>query len=237
MGLARSVTYIISTMVILVSTIVGCSGDPHFGELTSLADKYKTDKGSSNHRYSDVYEYFFFPVKNQVKKVFEIGVFRGASMKMFQDYFPDADIYGIDIYDVSSLNSDRIHTFIANQSKRDQLQKCIAAFGSDFDVIVDDGGHAMDQQQISFGFLFPYVKSGGYYIIEDLHTSLLEGYGVRNDGGNSTLTMVDQYIRTGKIESDYLTTEEKKYLNRNLLYCNLLSRNAGKSITGIFKKK
>ena len=237
MRLARSVTYLISTIVILVSTIVGCSSDPHFGELTSLADKYKTDKGSSNHRYTDVYEYFLFPVKNQVKKVFEIGVFRGASMSMFQDYFPNAQIYGIDIYDVSSLNSDRLHTFIADQSKRDQLQKCIAAFGDDFDVIVDDGGHSMDQQQISFGFLFPYVKSGGYYIIEDLHTSLLEGYGVRNDGGNSTLTMVDQYIRTGKIESDYLTLEEKKYLNRTLDYCNLLSRNRGKSITGIFKKK
>ena len=91
--------------------------------------------------------------------------------------------------------------------------------------------------RLALDFCFPTSKSGGYYIIEDLHTSLLEGYGVRNDGGNSTLTMVDQYIRTGKIDSDYLTTEEKKYLNRNLLYCNLLSRNAGKSITGIFKKK
>jgi hypothetical protein len=228
---------LLSTTLILISIIIGCSRDPHFGELTGLADKYKTDKGSSNHRYTDVYEYFFFPVKNQVKKVFEIGVFRGASMKMFQDYFPNAQIYGIDIYDVSSLNSDRIHTFKADQSKRDQLQKCITAFGGDFDVIVDDGGHAMDQQQISFGFLFPYVKSGGYYIIEDLHTSLLEGYGVNNDGGNSTLTMVDRYIRTGKIESDYLSPEEKRYLNQNLVYCNLLSRNRGKSITGIFKKK
>ena len=68
MRLARSATYLIWMMLILVSAIVGCSSEPRFGELTSLADKYKTDKGSSNHRYTDVYEYFFFPVKNQVKK-------------------------------------------------------------------------------------------------------------------------------------------------------------------------
>ena len=216
----------------------GCvSKEYKFGELTLLADKYKSDKGSSLHRYTEVYEYFFYPLKSSARKICEIGVLEGASLKMFAEYFGGAVIYGIDIKDTSHLNSDRIRTFVADQADRKQLSAFADANGSDFDFILDDGGHSMPQQQISFAYLFKYVRSGGYYIIEDVHTSLLNDYEVEPGEGNSTLTMINRFIRNGEIESKYMTDEEKLYLDLNISYCNLMSRNNGTSMTCIFKKK
>jgi hypothetical protein len=217
-----------------------------FGELTTLADKYGTDKGSNGyhdkfgghgHHYTEVYEYFFYPLKYSAKKVFEIGVESGASEKMFRDYFPNAIIYGVDIVDESKLDSDRIKTFIADQSKRKQLKAFLDKYGAGYDILLDDGGHTMDQQQISFGYLLPYVRSGGLYVIEDVHTSFNPDDGALPDGSNTTYTMITNYIKTAKISSKYMTQAEQDYLSANIEYCNLFSRDGGKSITCIFKKK
>jgi hypothetical protein len=225
-------------LVLSVLSGPGCgSRDYRFGELTQLADKYKTDKGSILHRYTEVYEYFFYPLKSSARKICEIGVLEGASLKMFADYFGGAVIYGIDIKDASHLNSDRIRTFVADQADRKQLSAFTDADGSDFDLILDDGGHSMPQQQVSLAYLFKYVRPGGYYIIEDVHTSLLDDYGVEPGEGNATLTMINRFVRSGEIESKYMTDEEKQYLDLNISYCNLMSRNKGTSITCIFKKR
>jgi demethylmacrocin O-methyltransferase len=216
----------------------GCgSGEYRFGELTRLADKYKTDKGSLLHHYTEVYEGFFYPMKDSARKICEIGVLEGASLKMFEDYFGRAVIYGIDIQDTSRLNSNRIKTFIADQSDRRQLAAFTDACGSGFDLILDDGGHSMAQQQISFACLFRNVRPGGYYVIEDVHTSLLRDYGVEPGEENSTLTMIYRFVRNGKIESKYMTEAEMQYLNLNISFSNLMSDNKGTSITCIFRKK
>ncbi|MFH1996830.1 MAG: class I SAM-dependent methyltransferase [Candidatus Omnitrophota bacterium] len=212
-----------------------------FGELTALADKYETDKGTKGHKYTEVYEYFFYPIKDTVRKIFEIGIAKGASLKMFRDYFPQAVIYGIDIDDKSGLASDVLKTFVADQSDREQLQAFINTYEGDFDLILDDGGHTMKQQQVSLGYLFKYVKPGGYYIVEDVHTSLYDVFGgnagAEPDEANTTMTMINHFIRTGQINSSYMTNEEMQYLTDHIVYCNLFSRNSGRSITWIIKKK
>jgi hypothetical protein len=208
----------------------------NFGELEALAHKYGTDKGNSSHHYTETYEYFFYPIKYSGKKIFEIGIEQGASLKMWRDYFPNAVIYGIDILDTSKLNSDTIKTFVADQGNRKNLQNFINTFGGEFDIILDDGGHTMELQQISFGYLFKYVKPGGYYIIEDVHTSFMPNFGAEKDGSNTTFLMISDFISHGKINSKYLTQAEIDYLAANIDYCNLLSHDPG-SITCIFKKK
>lgn len=216
----------------------GCAPEEHrFGELTLLADKYQTDKGSRLHRYTEVYECFFSPMRSSARKICEIGIMEGASLKMFADYFSSAVIYGIDIQNASHLDSDRIRTFVADQADRKQLAAFTDANGSGFDLILDDGGHSMEQQQTSLASLFRHVAPGGYYVIEDVHTSLLNGYGVEPGEENSTLTMINRFIRTGKIESKYMTDEERQYLDFNISYCNLMSRNKGTSITCILRKQ
>jgi hypothetical protein len=222
------------------------SSDTGHDSLNSLCEKFKTDKcnGPGGHGYVEVYELFFYPIRNVAKKIAEIGIETGSSLHLWREYFPHATIYGIDIDDKSNLDSERIKTFVGDQSKKEDLQKFITKYGSNFDFILDDGGHSMEQQQISLGFLFKHVKPGGYYIIEDLQTSLWRKYGAEPDESNTTLTMIQNFMKTRYINSKYLTNEEIEYLNKTIAYCNLLYRNDTfyknspvASITCILKKK
>jgi predicted O-methyltransferase YrrM len=214
------------------------SAEPAFGDLTRLADKYGTDKGSSTHNYTDVYEYFLMPMRSRARRVFEIGVASGASLLMWRDFFPKAMVYGIDIEDSSRLDSGRISTFIADQGDRKQLGRFITKNGAAFDMILDDGGHTMEQQQISLGFLFPDVKPGGYYILEDVHTSLMyPGWGIDPDRRNTTLAMIESFIRTGRISSKYMTPAEARYVTEHVRFCSLFKGADQLSITWIVRKK
>ena len=224
-----------------ISCLSGCKESSYeFGELSRLAGD-TTDKGPIGHGFTDIYERFFYPLKYAPIKIFEIGIAEGASLSLWEKYFPHATVYGIDIFDRSDLNSKRIKTFVADQAKRNQLMRFIRKYGNAYDIILDDGGHSMPQQQISFGFLFKFVKPGGYYIIEDLHTSLPQffpSFHVEEGGADSTLRMINHLIETRKIESKYLTIEEKNYLQRNIEYVVLFGRNISlPSITCIVKKK
>jgi len=164
------------------------------------------------HGFTELYEHLFYPKKNSQLKILEIGIGEGGSLFLWQDYFPNAVVYGIDILDKSELNSGRIKTFIADQANRKQLESFIEKYESGYDIVLDDGGHTMEQQQISFGYLFKHIKPGGYYIIEDVHTSLhsrYPGYGVEHGKRNTTLYMIHYFIKRTVIKSKYLTEEEK----------------------------
>lgn len=190
--------------------------------LVELCQRYPTDKCPYHHNYVEFYEALFSPLKNQRIRLLEIGVLKGDSMKLWEAYFPEARIFGLDIYDKAEYDTERVKTLVADQGNRAGLTKVIAVTGRDFDIILDDGGHRMDQQQISFGALFPALKSGGLYILEDVHTSFPElypGYGVDPDGQNSTYAMIDRFVRAGRIHSKYLTNAENDYLNNNISRC------------------
>ncbi len=209
--------------VVLFSLVYASSSPPVAAQsLPELCKTHKTDKCTSDHNYVELYEKLFSPVRNQVKRVLEIGVWRGDSLRMWEEYFPSAGIFGIDINDSSRYNTDRIITAIADQASREQLGKFVETHGSDFDIVLDDGGHTMEQQQTSFGFLFPHVRSGGIYIIEDIHTSfpnLYPDYGVEADEKNSTFSMISNFIRSGKFQSKYLTEQEVQYLTTHVEHC------------------
>jgi hypothetical protein len=209
----------------LISCLVRCkdSGD-QYGELTELAGM-KTDKGLARHNFTEPYEYFFRHVRQTASKMLEIGIAEGGSLDLWKEYFPRAVIYGIDIDDKSRLDSKRIRTFIADQSDRTQLEAFGNKFGGNYDIIIDDGGHSMNQQQMSFGFLFKYVKPGGFYVIEDVHTSLSPQYGATEDPTNTTLAMIDNFLKSGRIESPCLSQRENRYLSMQIEYGNLFIRN------------
>ncbi|MBN2369897.1 MAG: class I SAM-dependent methyltransferase [Vicinamibacteria bacterium] len=195
------------------------------GELCVLAGR-ATDKGIASHRYIELFEQLFRFHRNQPLRILEIGIAEGWSLRLWERYFPRAAVYGIDI-DHSDLRSPRITTFVADQSDRRQLQKFLEAHGGDFNVIIDDGGHTMSQQQISFGHLFPQVVPGGYYIIEDVHTSLprySNEFGLEPDGGNSTLSFLLSFIRGDRLASRYLTAEENAFINDEIDYVTISAR-------------
>jgi hypothetical protein len=233
--------WLAAAAILLALCAPGCRRqEKSFGELTRLAG-VKTDKGTLTHNFTEVYELFFSPLKLTATRIFEIGIAGGGSLEMWRDYFPNATIFGIDIDPKTGMDSDRIKTFVADQSDRRQLAAFIDKFGGGYDIIVDDGGHSMEQQQISLGHLFKYVKPGGYYVIEDVHTSLPQfwsGFDVEPGGANSTLTMITNFISSGRLESRYLAPAEANYLSRSIEFCNLFSRNNRfHSLTCILKKR
>lgn len=182
------------------------------GHLHNLGLKYNTDKAIP-HNYCDTYETNLSHLKNEPIKFMEIGVFNGSSLKMWEEFFPSSKIIGIDIHDKKEYDTDRIKTIVGDQSDRNFLNKFN---NSEFDVILDDGGHTMAQQMISFGCLFQKLKNGGIYILEDLITSLWASYGGNPENVNTTLSLLHELKTTGKINSAYLLPEEKRYIEDNV---------------------
>jgi hypothetical protein len=216
------------------------SGPFRPGQMSELAID-RTDKGPQQHNFTELYDHFLFPLRDEPLRLFEIGIDQGGSLLLWQDYFPRATIHAIDIDKRSRHDNERVKTFVGDQAKRERLAKVMAETGGDYDLILDDGGHEMHQQQISLAFLFPFVKPGGYYILEDVHTSLREiwpDFGADPDETNTTLRMIDRFIRTGKIESQFMEPAEREYLAANIEFCNLFFRNnAEHSMTAVFKKR
>lgn len=107
----------------------------------------------------------------------EIGVLDGASLRMWEEFFPLADIFAIDVDAACAAHaSARTTVDIMDQGNKTALQ-AYAARESCFSLIIDDGGHRMKQQILSFEVLFPTLLPGGMYVVEDSHTSYIGLYG------------------------------------------------------------
>jgi hypothetical protein len=205
------------------------SGPP---TLVELCRQFPTDKCPYHHNYVEIYETLFGRMRNAAIRFLEIGVLHGNSVRLWEAYFPNAQIYGLDIDEsTTKYKSARINILIGDQGNRADLTKVLDATGRELDVVLDDGGHAMHQQQLSLGVLFPAIKNGGLYIVEDVHTSFPElypGYGVGPpDGRNSTYALIDRFVRTGRFTSQYLTDAENEYLTKNVSYCAYYLRQNG----------
>jgi hypothetical protein len=176
-------------------------------KLHNIGLRYGTDK-STYHQFTPFYERYFESIRDKNLKILEIGVYNGASIKMLEEYFQNSIIYGVDIEDKKFMEADRIKILKFNQESLEDLSK----FPKDLDIIIDDGGHTMFQQQLSFKILFQNnLKQGGYYIIEDLHTSYPKYY--RDYGSNernNTLRLLND-LNYGELSegSDYFINEQE----------------------------
>lgn len=145
--------------------------------LDGMAIKHKSDKSSRFHNYAVKYDKILNPYRESLSSILEIGVAQGQSIRMWTDYFTKATIHGADISKASEScesYSSRIKFHLLNQGNEAQL-KNLEQF-SPFDLIIDDGNHFWMEQIITFKTLFPYLKSGGIYIVEDTTTSYWKEY-------------------------------------------------------------
>lgn len=128
--------------------------------------------------YFDIYHQYFSKYRNKEVVVLEIGIFQGGSLQMWKNYFGSkAKIYGIDINpNCKKFEEENIEIFIGSQSDRSFLRK-IKEQIPPIDILIDDGGHTMRQQIVSFEELFDHVKETGIYLCEDTHTSYQIMYG------------------------------------------------------------
>jgi hypothetical protein len=206
-------------LLTLVVPFIFCIHSPSYAQntdgylyLDQLALEANADKASNFHNYTEVYCKYFNPIKEMPIKFLEIGIWKGFSVKLWENYFKNAELHFMDI----TLNnviykSDRSYYHLIDQANADALEGFIQLFGGGFDVILDDGGHTMQQQIVSFQTLFPHVNSGGIYIIEDLHTSYWPEYG----GGSHDRTTI-AFLKNLIDEVNYVGNHTERANHRNL---------------------
>lgn len=157
--------------------------------LSHLAKKYKCAKNNHIHNnvyLVDIYHQYFEKIRDQKISFLEIGVYTGASISMWLEYFKNISLYMIDI-DPTTKKFERngVEIFIGSQDDKkligDLTNKC-----NKFDVILDDGSHINELTLKSFDLLWSHVKPGGLYIIEDTHCSY---------DSNIMPSMTDSYLR------------------------------------------
>ncbi|ELR02268.1 hypothetical protein VC83_00635 [Pseudogymnoascus destructans] len=170
---------------------------PSFRE---IGKKFGTDKVTAHH-YQHMYEKYLEPLRDEPLKMLEIGLGcdmsygPGASYHTWLEFFPKVDLYYIE-YDAAcaekwAANTTGATIFTGDQADVPFLKKFLNETGGGFDVIIDDGGHTMEQQKTSIDILFDSVKPGGIYFVEDLETSYAAKYG----GGQGVATTFVERVK------------------------------------------
>lgn len=149
--------------------------------MPDLKTIFEQNTGNLIHKwmhYFDIYERYFSKYVNRDVIILEIGVFQGGSLKMWKEYFGSrCRVYGIDINPLcKQFEEDGIEIFIGSQSDREFLRS-VKQLIPKVDILIDDGGHTMEQQVVSFEELFEHIKDDGIYLCEDMHTSYWPVYG------------------------------------------------------------
>jgi hypothetical protein len=147
--------------------------------LCEIAEKWRTDKTPAvRHNYTPFYDQWLSG--REVKKVLEIGIGSvpdmlhvkdyvvGASLFMWEEYFPDAQIYGLDVRPESLINKGRIRSFLCDQGSEESLRSVMPSLGENFDFILDDGSHVPAHQILTAKLFVPLLRPGGLYVIEDV---------------------------------------------------------------------
>jgi len=135
--------------------------------LRELFTQYGSDKASLG--YGEVYETYFAPMVTDKVTLLELGVYSGASLRAWKDYFPYGTIAGLDSDTFPEVENVVVHRGRQNDK---ELLESLANEYKGFDIVVDDCSHQWEDQQASWEALWKHIRPGGYYVIEDLGTSL-----------------------------------------------------------------
>lgn len=152
-----------------------CMGKP---TLWDLGEKYHTDKathrydGGRQHKYAKRnYPFYLECCRDKPLHILEIGIWGGASLRMWEEYFPKGKVTGIDINpECAQHTGPRTKCFIGDQMDTQFLENVVKEQGVP-DVVIDDGIHQSPHILTSFKALFPLMPSDSYYFIEDLRAT------------------------------------------------------------------
>lgn len=160
------------------------------GKLTELGTKYHTDK-AYYHKFTRMYERYLYDKRNKIQTMVEVGVLRGASIKMWDEYLPNAKILGLDINSEHFKEhqfSSRVNLEVCDASKKVSLEAVLKKHNMEsIDLFIEDGSHRVSEQVSTLDAAWKYIKSGGIYVIEDMHTAVPALIGrhahIPHDGG------------------------------------------------------
>jgi len=132
--------------------------------------------------YLDIYEKHFSRYQNKGPVILEVGVGAGGSLEMWRKYFGEGcTIYGVDLlpqgYPIEVEGLEILQGDQADPTFWEDVKSKIPKI----DIFIDDGGHGMEQQKVTFECMYDHVKPDGVYMCEDTHTSYWPGFGGYKD--------------------------------------------------------
>jgi hypothetical protein len=178
-----------------------------------LAIKYGSDKAGKNQNYCSVYEKAMEPYIFENITLIELGVDKGASIKMWLDYFKSAKIIGIDKYVDRPFYDERFYFIQGGQTDETMLTHAVALAGMyPIRFIIDDASHKVEHQKESLDILWPSLAPGGIYYIEDLTAN-------RQATSEIMLSLLMRFRTTGEFYNKQIQEEIDKVeidVNANL---------------------
>lgn len=213
--------------------------------LSKLANKWKTDKGTSYgdaHGYTEFYQQFF--EKYEHPKIIEIGVLDGASIHMLNEFFDgDCEIWCCDwnadyANNVKDLKNVHFHWIDAgNKESIENFRKSVENIR--FNIIIDDASHQSQHQFNLLSGLHTLLSDDGIYIIEDIHFSRWNEGGYNNDLTNPPLFFINFMWPSNQLTEEENTELLDKIDNvfifgrKNTSNIDMITKYRGRSMTAI----
>jgi len=197
--------------------------------LKEIGLKYPTNK--NDYGFLDIYAKYFNVLRDKKLNILEIGVDKGDSLRLWREYFINANICGLDI-EKKDFVIQNVEIFQGDQNDKNLLNKIAKKYGK-FDIIIDDGSHVSKHIINSFNHLFDHLSQTGIYIVEDLQTSYIPRYG----GSRINLIKKNSSMNFFKSLSDSINYEnfDKPFFKKNRYDGLIKSVHFYQNIVFIFK--
>jgi hypothetical protein len=233
--------------------------------LTDIANIYETDKGNANKQdlswgsnypdhycmnYTASYEKYMSPYREVPVKVFEIGIcdkrFPYASVKMWLNYFKDIDLYSVDnfwgsyldskIDDIAVLNNMGCNFIYADQGNFCDWNELKNECPNDFDFFIEDGSHWPNHMAVSLWQARDMIKTDGYYFMEDLQNPIKSRGKFKYDNSLLSEDLLNS-INNQKFYSHFLNDDQNNDVNNSFKLIDMVLDDQKINYLAIFKKK
>ena len=232
--------------------------------LTQIANELETDKGNANKLtlswgkdwpehicmgYTETYEKYMAPLREQNVKLFEIGIcdkrFPYASPKMWLTYFKNVDLYCVDNFwgtylnerldEVKMLNELGINFIYADQGNFCDWNELKQECPNDFDFFVEDGSHWPNHMVVSLWQARDLLKPGGYYFMEDLQNPRYTRGKFKYDNALLTEDLI-MAQHSGVLKSSFLNEQQNEDIAKNYELIELVLDKKLVNYLAVFKK-
>lgn len=143
------------------------------------SESHSGDIGTKPPGYYNRYDAVFTAHNLNPTRILEVGVHMGESTKVFSQRYPDARIVGVDLVqnDIDFSGFPQVTYLQCDQSDRNKLGAIVKTYFPDgIDLVIDDASHIGYLSRVTFDVVFPFVRSGGIYLIEDWGTGYWPGF-------------------------------------------------------------
>ena len=163
--------------------------------LREAADARKFGTTVKFANFFDEYDFNLKDIRERSSlRILEIGVQNGGSLATWKEYFNNPIVTGIDIDPAcKQFEANGVNIRIGSQDNKKFLLSVEKEFGP-FDIVIDDGGHTMRQQIVTFETLYPLLNEEGVFVLEDTLTSYFSKFGGRYGKTYSGIGLIKNLI-------------------------------------------